>query len=217
MRRLLVFDFDGTLADTFPEIVIALNRARRIFGLAPAEAESIRGWVGYGLEHLMRQALTPTLLDDATIARFTANYLSIYAAIAHGEPRLFSGMAEVVKSVAEDCLVVASNKSIGQLVPMIEGLGLAHSFAMVVGGDSLEVHKPDPGVIDYIRVELDERFSEIWMIGDSEPDIELGRAVGARSVGVLWGLRSRGELERAGAEYLVDSPEMLGALLSSRS
>ncbi|MEM6732357.1 MAG: HAD family hydrolase [Myxococcota bacterium] len=213
--RLIVFDFDGTLADTFPGIVQALNGARARFGLSEKEPEAIRGLIGYGLRHFMAGSLPSESRDDETVERFTETYKEIYREVAMGQPRLFDGVSDVLDTLEGEHLAVASNKSIEQLEPMLMRLKLYERLVCVVGGNSLTVRKPDRGVFDHIVAQVGPGFSEAWMIGDSEPDIELGLNSGAQTVGCLWGLRERAELERAGAHHLVDTPESLSEILSA--
>lgn len=214
--RLLIFDFDGTLADTFPEITEALNRARKQLDWPPVDPSTIRRWIGYGLRHFMFEALPPEYRSDEQVERFTRTYKAIYAELAYESPRLFAGMEEVLDRVSRDRLAIISNKSIEQLSPMLDRLGIGDRFFTIVGGNSLSVKKPNRGVYDHVVAHVEAKPSEVWMIGDSEPDIELGVKVGARTVGCLWGLRERNDLEAVGADYLVDSPAELGQLLAPR-
>lgn len=214
--RLLIFDFDGTLADTFPEITEALNRARKQLDWPPVDPDTIRRWIGYGLRHFMFEALPPAYRSDEQVERFTRAYKAIYAELAYDSPRLFAGMEDVLDRVAGDQLAIISNKSIEQLKPMVDRLGIRDRFFTIVGGNSLSVKKPDRDVYDHVVARAGTRPSEVWMIGDSEPDIELGVKVGAKTVGCLWGLRERADLEAAGAHYLVGSPAELGQLLAPR-
>lgn len=205
--RLIIFDFDGTLADTFGEIVEAVNAAQDVFAVERANAETVRGWIGYGLQYFMESALGGT--DSDAVAAFTGTYKRLYREIAFDRARLFDGILEVLDALRGDVLAVASNKSEEQLVPMVERLGIRERFAAVVGGDSAAAAKPDPRVYAHLLERIGASFEEVWMVGDSEPDIEFGKAIGANTVGCLWGLRTRDELERVEPDHLVESrPEL---------
>lgn len=213
-RRLLIFDFDGTIADTFGEIVASVNATQARYGYAASEAEELRGWIGYGLRYFMEMAIPEGERSDAHIDTFTTTYKSIYRELAFEKARLFDGIPEVLEAVAADVLALVSNKSVEQLEPMVDRLGIQDRFSVVVGGNSLPVHKPDRGVYDHVADTTGARDLEGWMIGDSEPDIGFGKNAGLTTVGCLWGLRTRDELREAGADHLVEEPGDLLRILT---
>ncbi|MEM6531025.1 MAG: HAD family hydrolase [Myxococcota bacterium] len=209
--RLIIFDFDGTLADTFGEIVESVNAAQREFSVSGADAETVRSWIGYGLRFFMEQALGST--DAASVEAFTATYKRLYRRIAFDRARLFDGVLGVLDALRDDVLAVASNKSEEQLVPMLERLNIRDRFSAVVGGDTAVAPKPDPVVFDAVMQSVSGPVDGCWMVGDSEPDIEFGRAIGAKTVGCLWGLRTRVELEAVEPDHIVGTRAELKTVL----
>ena len=108
-------------------------------------------------------------------------------------------------------LAIASNKPARFLDRIVAGLGIGARFVRVLGGDSLDVGKPDPGVLRHVIGALPEPPDEVWMVGDSAIDMQTGAAAGARTIGCTWGLRGASELREAGAELLAEHPDDITA------
>jgi phosphoglycolate phosphatase len=215
-RPLLVFDFDGTLADTWRDLATALNRALADAGLPTVHGPDVKFWVGHGVRPLLARAVPSADAEhlDALFERFAAHY-------ARGcleTTRLYDGVAECLAACADATLAVASNKPAEFLLPMVEGLGIAAHFAAVLGGDSLAARKPDPAVLREVatRTGAGAAPDAIWMIGDSAVDVATGRAAGARTIGCAWGLRGRDELAEAGCEFLIEHPREIAEIVWSR-
>jgi len=211
-RPLLVFDFDGTLADTWRDLAAALNRTLADEGLDPVEGPQVKFWVGHGVRPLLARAV-----PDAAPARLEQLYARFSTHYERGcldTTRLYDGIEACLAACAGAELAVASNKPAAFLVPMVERLGIAAHFTAVLGGDSLAARKPDPAVLHEVaaRVAADPA-GDIWMIGDSAVDIETGRAAGARTIGCAWGLRGREELIDAGCDHLIEHPSEIAALV----
>lgn len=213
--QLVVFDFDGTLADTWRDLAAALNRTLAEDGLPTFEGPEVKRWVGHGVLPLIARAVPDA--DPARLERLRTSFFSHYAAGCLATTRLYDGIEACLDACAGADLAVASNKPATFLVPMVERLGIARHFAAVLGGDSLPMRKPDPRVIEAVveRVRSRDRRADdaIWMIGDSAVDIETGRAAGARTIGCAWGLRGRDELRAAACEFLIEHPREIPALL----
>jgi phosphoglycolate phosphatase len=211
-RPVVVFDFDGTLADTWRDIASALNRTLDEVGLPPVAGPDVRFWIGDGVKPLLRKAI-PELRDDAGLDELYARFSEHYRACLLDTTRPYPGIEASLDALEDALLVVASNKPHQFLDRIVRGLGLAPRFRLVLGGDSLAVRKPDPAVITAITRRLEQPASEIWMVGDSAIDVGTGRAAGARTIGCSWGLRGRDELVRAGAEFLIESPAEIPELV----
>ena len=226
-RPLLVFDFDGTLADTWRDLAAALNRALADEGLPIVEGPEVKFWVGYGVRPLLARAVPDA--EPARLEQLYARFAAHYERGCLDTTRLYDGIAECLAACRGADLVVASNKPAVFLLPMVERLGLAPHFAAVFGGDSLAARKPDPAVLYEVaarvgydrfrRSERSERAGEapeapsIWMIGDSAVDVETGRGAGARTIGCAWGLRGRDELAEAACDHLIEHPSEIASLV----
>jgi phosphoglycolate phosphatase len=213
---LVVFDFDGTLADTWRDIATALNRTLREAGLRGVEGPEVRFWIGEGVRALLAHACAG--LAPHETGRLFERFLEHYAECCLDTTRAYPGIQSCVEALAGVPLAVASNKPARFLEQVMRGLDLRRHFRVVLGGDALAVRKPDPAVLRHVAREArcDEEV-EIWMIGDSRIDVDTGRAAGARTVGCAWGLRGRDELEAAGVEFLVEEPGEIPPLILRKS
>ncbi|MEE8557106.1 MAG: HAD-IA family hydrolase [Myxococcota bacterium] len=207
--RLFVFDFDGTLADTWRDIASALDRTLEEAGLPGVQGPEVRFWIGNGVLPLLERAVpgpwrTPERLDELYV-RFRDHY----EAKCLETTEVYPGVVDCLEELSGEHLAIVSNKPSRFLDLILGSLGLKPYFGVVLGGDSVPVRKPDPAVLRHVVDTLAGPVGEVWMIGDSAVDIETGRAFGARTVGCVWGFRGREELCEAGAETLAETPRDL--------
>jgi phosphoglycolate phosphatase len=210
-RPLVVFDFDGTLADTWRDLAAALNRTLGEEGLPTIDGPEIKFWVGHGVLPLLARAVPDAAA--ARLERMRERFFAHYERECLATTRLYDGIAECLDACRGATLVVASNKPARFLVPMVEGLGIAAHFAAVFGGDSLAARKPDPAVLVEVAARVGADGAGVVMIGDSAVDVETGRAAGATTIGCAWGLRGREELAAAGCDHLIEHPREIAALV----
>jgi phosphoglycolate phosphatase len=191
--RLVVFDLDGTLIDSAPDLAAAVNAM--LGKLAPeaaplAEAE-VRSFVGDGARTLMQRSLAaraPSLAVEDALSVFLDEYR---ARMLH-RTRLYPGAREALDALAgAHTLAVLSNKPGAMSRAILDGLGVADRFARICGGDEVP-RKPDPAGLRQLVAELGATPEETAMVGDSANDVRTGRAAGARTVGVSYGYDSAG-------------------------
>jgi len=212
-RRLVVFDFDGTLADTWRDIATALNRTLHDVGLPGVDGPDVCFWIGDGALKLLERALPESQRSPERIAELYGVFREHYDRCCLDTTETYPGILDCLEGLSDSMLAVASNKPARFLDRIIDGLGLKSYFRVVLGGDSLQVKKPDRRVLEHLVQRLDQAPGEIWMVGDSAVDVETGRAAGARTIGCGWGLRGRDELCAAGVDVLVEHPrEILHAI-----
>lgn len=210
---LVVFDFDGTLADSVRDIATALNRMLAEAGLPAAAEAEVRAWVGHGVRRLIARAIASE--DAARVEALLPRFRAHYADCCLDTTVLYGGMREALAQLAPPhTLAILSNKPQRFLDRIAEGLGIRSRFAVVVGGDALPVSKPDPATLAHVVASAGGEPAAVWMVGDSAVDVETGRRYGARTVGCTWGLRPREELRAAGAEVLIDHPSALPGVIA---
>lgn len=214
-RQLVIFDFDGTLADTWRDIRTALNRALDKAGIAPASESQVRAWIGNGVVKLVERAVPERERTPERIAALVASYRVHYDRGCLETTTLYPGIAQCLADLSGHTLAVLSNKPTPFLERLIEGLGLSGRFAAVVGGDLLQAGKPDPAAVNHVARIVGGQPSAVWMIGDSAIDVVAGRGAGAHTIGCAWGLRGAPELEEAGAEFLVEHPREIPPLVDA--
>lgn len=209
---LIIFDFDGTLADSWRDIATALNRTLAEARLPEANSAHVRTWIGEGVMALLCRAAGSAEGDQ--LAALHARYGAHYERCCLDTTTLYPGMREALDAMGDHTLAVLSNKPARFLVRMLAGLGVADRFAAAVGGDVVPASKPDPAAIGYVVGALAIAPGRVWMVGDSAVDVAAGRAFGARTVGCAWGLRGAGELHRAGAEFVIAHPRELVPIIA---
>lgn len=223
--RAAVFDLDGTLVDSLPDIAGHLNAALADAGFATYHASDVRRWVGAGAAQLVARAViaragTTTTSDsiddlpaadraafDDVLARFRTHYRSA----PYGRTAVFAGLAEALDQIGTHRrLAVLSNKPHDLVVTIAQALLHRWSFAPVLGEQVGTPKKPDPTALLAIAKQLELAPSECVLVGDSEIDVATATAAGMQSVAVTWGLCDREVLH--GATYIVDSPAELARL-----
>jgi phosphoglycolate phosphatase len=205
-RTAILFDLDGTLVDTAPDLHDALNAALAAQGRAGVSAASVRMMVGDGARKLVERGLAATgAMTDAAVEAGTAHFLQHYAANLSRLSRPFPGVVETLAELkGGGChLAVCTNKLARFSERLLEDLGLARYFDAVVGGDSLSARKPDPGHITGTLARLGVGPESAAMVGDSANDVLAARGAGVPVIVVSFGYTRTppGEL---GADALID-------------
>jgi phosphoglycolate phosphatase len=205
-QRLVVFDFDGTLADTWRDIAAALNQTLERAGLDPVEGPDVRFWIGDGALKLLERAVPEAYRTDQKLEELFEIFRECYDRCCLDTTEAYGGIGECLDALEGATLAVASNKPARFLDRILNGLGLKGRFQVVLGGDTLDVRKPDPAIVQYLIERMDGEPTEVWFIGDSAIDVQTGREAGARTIGCAWGMRGREELLAARCDFLVEDP-----------
>jgi phosphoglycolate phosphatase len=213
-RALVIFDFDGTLADTWRDIADALNAALLGAGHPRVEAELARFWIGSGVLPLLRHHLGEGAGTAALQELYTA-FAARYEAEPLQHTGLYAGVREALDALCWARLAIVSNKPAAYLQRLLGELQIGARFELALGGDSLAWRKPDPRLVEHVARRSAEPPGRIWVVGDSAVDIELGRAAGAATVGCAWGLRGRAELVAARADHVIEHPSELAPLIGA--
>ena len=211
--RAVMFDLDGTLADTLRDIAAAGNHALTSMGRSPLDLPRYRQFVGWGIHYLIEHALATD--DPDEIDRGVALSRGYYA--AHGEvhTRLYPGIAELLDGLTERGipLAVFSNKPDPATRQVVDHLLSPWRFADVRGAREGVPLKPDPTVALDLARQIGVPAADWIYVGDSEVDMETASAAGMFGVGVLWGFREEPELRRSGAKAIIRRPTELLSLL----
>jgi phosphoglycolate phosphatase len=215
--KLLVFDLDGTLADTAQDLCNSVNSALEHMGRPRLPDEVIASYVGNGAPLLVRRALATedgTPVDQVPEDEFKTAYaffIQHYREHNLDFTLTYPGTAEALSALrnalggAPRTFAVLTNKPVRPARAICEGLGIAPYFLHIYGGDSFPTKKPDPAGLFSLMQEADARPEQTVMIGDSQVDVQTARNAGAWSVGCTFGL-APGSLEAIPPDVLVDSP-----------
>lgn len=212
MSRGVIFDFDGTLADTLPDIANAVNAGLTHFGLDAQPRSIVRDWIGEGLPNLCQRALGGA---DAPLDEMIRVVTAHYRDHRLDETAPFAGIPEMLDELARRGVPIAilTNKPHDHTIAMTAKLFDRWKWAAVEGYRVEERRKPDPRTALEIIAAMNLAPEQVLMVGDSFTDMETGVNAGMIPVGVTWGYRARHELIDAGARHLMDAPGELLALL----
>ncbi len=221
---LLVFDLDGTLADTAPDLLATLDVVLPRYGFGRGSGETIREGVGHGARYLLEYALAEqgAAVDAATLDAMYRDYLIYYEANICVRSRLFPGAVALLDRFAASGwrFAICTNKPEELSRRLLQKLGVAERFAAICGGDSFPHKKPDPAhLLDTVAAAAGAREATV-MVGDSRTDRDTARAADIPFIGVTFGYTPvpMASLE---PDVLVDSfdairPEDSAALLKRR-
>jgi phosphoglycolate phosphatase len=203
---LYIFDLDGTLVDSRADLTNAVNFCRADLGLPPLPPEVVEKYVGEGAVQLLERALGPEHHDR--VATALGLFRGYYGEHLLDSTRPYPGVARLLEELRERGAraAVASNKPEAFSRAILEGLGLAPSFSLILGGDTLPVRKPDPAPVHQILRELAVEASQALLVGDSHVDIETARQSGIPVCAVTYGFESRETLLALGPDFLADEP-----------
>jgi len=193
-KHLLIFDFDGTLIDSVPDLADATNIMLKQLGKATYPLETIEKWIGNGARMLVERALSGNVvIDDSLLIAdveeaerlFFAAYAEHDASKTKSYPDVDQGLRQLKE--AGFTLALVTNKPIRFVPNILESLGWAPLFDMVIGGDSLPVKKPDPAPLLHVCETLNFKPAQAIMIGDSINDISAGKNAGIDTIGLSYG------------------------------
>lgn len=199
----LIFDLDGTLADTLPLIYEAFNDAFVPITGKPLSPEEIRALFGPPDNYVIRNVLEPEYHEEA-IGRYVATYERRHRDLVE----LFDGIGDLLADAhaAGIKLAVVTGKSRNTALMTLDILGVLHWFDVVYAGDDVERQKPDPMALvmaldDLAHVDP----AHAAMIGDSAADVFAGKGAGVATIGVLWGVPDHTDLLAAGPDVVCES------------
>lgn len=200
-----IFDLDGTLADTLYDLADATNFALEKLGYPTHPYEKYNKFVGNGVQKLCYRALPDDKKDDTE--KLIEIFSDYYGKHFLDKTSLYDGMKNCLDILSENnvILAVATNKPQNFAQQIVSELLPEYNFIKVLGGCSERPKKPDTAIISEIISGLPED-NHIFMIGDSNVDIQTAKNAEISSIGCVWGFRGREELENAGADFIAETP-----------
>ena len=203
----LLFDLDGTLADTNPDLHAAMNYILSKHGLAPLPEDRVRHLIGGGAAMILQRGFAEygRTLSEAEMAAATDEFVLWYDQnIDHGT-RIFDNLMPILDRARAHGIKmgVVTNKREGLAAKLLFRLNLQGYFDVLLGGDTLPTRKPDPEMIETAMTRLGGTPANTVLLGDSEADTGAARAAGVRCICVSFGYR-RIPLEELGADAIID-------------
>ena len=187
----IVFDLDGTLVDTAPDLISALNFVLDREGLAPVPLHAARNLIGAGARRLIERALEleGRHASPEDIARLTADFIEYYADHIAEASRPFEGLESALDELSSRGFrfAVCTNKLEWLSKRLLDQLGLSGRFAAICGADTFGVAKPDPAILRETIARAGGEMSSSIMVGDAGTDIGVARRAGVPVIGVSFG------------------------------
>jgi phosphoglycolate phosphatase len=189
--RTVVFDLDGTLVDTAPDLIKALNFVLDREGLPPVPLHSARNMIGAGARRLIERGLEAEgrVATPADITRLTGDFIDYYAAHIADGSRPFEGLEDALDDLAGRGyqFAVCTNKLEWLSKRLLDQLGLSARFAAICGADTFGVSKPDPAILQQTVARAGGQLASTVMVGDAGPDVGVARRAGVPVVCVEFG------------------------------
>ena len=207
--RAVLFDLDGTLIDSAPDLAGASNDMRLARGLPALPYERFRPMVGSGARGMVGAAFGVGP-EDAGFQALREEFLSRYELRMTQDTRVFANMLPVLKALeARACLWgIVTNKAMRFTEPLVRALGLQGRAAVVIAGDTTAHAKPHPAPLLEAARRMGVEPCQCAYVGDDLRDVQAGRAAGMTTVAVRWGYLGVGDpIEAWGADHVADSPD----------
>lgn len=206
MKRLIIFDLDGTLLDTIADLALSSNEALRHFGYPVHDMAAYRLFVGNGINKLLERALPEGERTEANVQRLRTVFIPYYTDHNADFTAPYPGIPELLSALQERgmALAVASNKYQAATEKLVHHYFPAIRFAAVLGQREGVPVKPDPAIVRDILAISGTTAEETLYVGDSGVDMQTAHRAGVESVGVTWGFRPVSELQAFHPHHLID-------------
>ncbi|WP_245609170.1 phosphoglycolate phosphatase [Sulfurovum lithotrophicum] len=210
-KELILFDLDGTLIDSVPDLTLAVNEMLSALNRKTFPEDTVRYWVGNGAQMLVKRALLGTRetdeeVDEVLFEKAMALFLDFYAKHLAESTVTYPHVEETLRSLKNNGyrLAVITNKPFAFVGPILKNLGLDDLFELIQGGDSLPQKKPNPAPLLHTCRTLGLSVETSLMVGDSKNDIIAAKAAGMQSIGVTYGYNYGEDIAVHGPNVIVD-------------
>lgn len=210
--RAVFFDLDGTLVDSAPDLIAAMQALCIELGAPAPDADAVRKVVSAGGRAMLRAGLAGA--DDAIIDRWLPRFLDLYSVSMNVHTRLYDGMADVLSAIESRGIPwgIVTNKPGWLARPMVEQMEVLRGSSVLVTGDCLPVRKPHPAPVLFACEKIGVFPAVAVMIGDDVRDVQAGRAAGTYSIAAGWGYLDGGEPHLWLADAVAKTPSDLLAV-----
>jgi phosphoglycolate phosphatase len=200
--QLIMFDLDGTLADTGQGLADAVNCTRAHFNLTPLADQLVFVHVGRGVEHLLKHSLPEQYPEH--FHEVMRVFLERYEMHLLDRTVLYPGVRDALEHFRGKRRVVVSNKMHRLTVAVVRGLGVENQFDAIFGGDSVAEKKPHPALLNLVLERFQVAAASALIVGDGDTDVEAGKRAGVLTCGVTYGLGNKADLIAAKPDVMID-------------
>ena len=211
MKKLVIFDLDGTLLDTIADLAESANYALKQLGYPTHDVETIRTFVGNGINKLLERALPPHEQTEENVMRMRSHFVPYYDVHNADLSSPYPGIVNLLEDLQAKGIqiAVASNKYQAATVKLVKQYFPNIDFVEILGQREGINVKPDPTIVFDILKKAKVSFEETLYVGDSGVDMQTAINAGVDAVGVTWGFRPRAELESFQPMELIDKAKEL--------
>lgn len=210
LPRLVMFDLDGTLVDSVPDLAAAVDKTLLLLGRPAAGIERVRDWVGNGARVLVRRALAGSLehaqVDEGHAEQALQLFMQHYAE-SHALTQVYSGVTHTLDWLREQQveLALVTNKPERFVGPLLDEKGLGGYFRWIVGGDTLAQQKPDPAALLHVMRLARVDAAHALFVGDSRNDVRAAKAAGVPCVALSYGYNHGRPIAEENPAHVLDS------------
>ena len=214
LPRLVMFDLDGTLIDSVPDLAAAVDRMLLELGRPAAGLDAVRQWVGNGAEVLVRRALAGAIEHDAVDAQLAERALALFME-AYGESHeltvVYPGVRDTLRWLRKQGVEMAliTNKPERFVGPLLDQMKIGRYFRWIIGGDTLPQKKPDPAALLFVMKMAGIAPEQSLFVGDSRSDVQAARAAGVKSVGLTYGYNHGRPIDEESPSLVLDDLRLL--------
>lgn len=217
--EMILVDLDGTMVDSVPDLALCVDIMMRKLGMPEHGEARVREWIGNGVERLVKRALVGTYEgepEEALFKKALPIFLKAYEENVCVDSRPYPGVEAGLEYLhkAGYPLGCVTNKAARFTEPLLEKLGLAKYFKIIVSGDTLPVKKPDPAPLLHAASFFQATPEKSLLIGDSISDVKAARAAGFQVICVSYGYNHGMDIRDAGPDQVIDSMEQLRSVLA---
>jgi len=210
--ELIAYDFDGTLCNTLPDIVASMNVVLEKNGFPSIPYEKVRSFIGSGISQLVERSVYCALSGDnhdpvppELLKKVTLEMGDYYTGHLMDNSFLYDDSIDILNHFRGIPQIIVSNKPQKMVEIMCDHYGIRHYFDLIIGGDTLDVCKPDAKVWEYVKGKMNiDRKVPGLMIGDSVPDLRFGKVSGLTTVAVTYGYNDLPVLKEEGADLFIN-------------
>jgi phosphoglycolate phosphatase len=217
--KLVLIDLDGTLVDSVPDLAFCIDETMKQCALPERGEAAVRRWVGNGARRLVERALVNDMEShppSELLDRAMGIFMSIYSENVSVRSCLYPGVLEgldYLASIPDLTIGCVTNKPAAFTIPLLESLGLAGRFAIVLSGDSLSDKKPHPMPLLHAAEKFGVKPEEAVMIGDSNTDVKAARAAGFGIVCLSYGYNHGEDIRDSQPDAVLDSLSELPSVI----